>query len=221
MKKILFSFVALTIAVAANAFSLTLHKGATETAPIVITTDNPDVFGDGTVAVRVDEDKDIVHIVLTDADLYSKDDYPTFNYVGDATYQDVILHINGLCVIGSNKERSIVPFMVSNAVMQIVPNAPGAVFEIFGSESLVVLSGDASLYVGNTIDNVCDKPLKVYFTKNDTYDAVFRGVSSGTQEVYFLFADVEIECKGGMTSFAEDLETKKMNNTQQKYQHYD
>lgn len=207
MKKILFSFVALTIAVAANAFSLTLPNEDPESAPIVITTDNPDVYGNGTVAVRVDEANDVVHIVLTDAYLYSYEYTAAFSYVGDATYQDVILHINGLCELGFTEKHALtIPFQLSNATMQIVADAPGAELNIDGEETLVSLYGDASLYIGNMMDNVVDKPLIVYCSQERDY-ATFKGSSSGTQEVYFLLADVYITTKKGTSNpFFEDLE---------------
>ena len=97
MKKILLSLVALTMAVAANAFTLTLRNsdlGKAET----VTADNNDVLGDGKVAVHFNSEGKTIEVSLDGATLTDGAN-PVFVFTGDANYTTCNLLIKGQCAI--------------------------------------------------------------------------------------------------------------------------
>ena len=120
MRKFILSFLALTIAVSASAFSLKMKR---RTLTKDIYENSTDVFSDGgSVAVTFDNAAQTVYVTLKDCKLYDFIDYEgcPFSFTGDATYKNLVIKIDGKVTIESC-ETSTEPAMdFSNCMVDII-----------------------------------------------------------------------------------------------------
>lgn len=188
MRKFFLFFAALTIAVAANAFSLQMQNGKDL---VSVTADNNDVFDDGgSVAVRFNSEKGVIDVELNNAELYSKDNSaPAFGFHADAPYYEAVLHIKGDCKIHASAKKNALSMYIDNGNLAIASDDPNASLDVYGYSNLVALSGDASMVVGN----MSGDPFQISFrSKNESNAPLFCGYGSGGHEISFLFANVDI-----------------------------
>ena len=95
MRKILLSLSALTIAVAANAFTLQFNNGD-KTISITSAVDNADVLEDGgSVAVTFDAGNKTINVTFDNATLQSEVTGELFYFKYDENYTDVVVTLKG------------------------------------------------------------------------------------------------------------------------------
>lgn len=96
MRKIYLSLAALTIAVAANAFQLYLQNSDLDKyINISSAVDNPDVLGDGKVAVAFDAEKKTINVTLNNATLKGVSASEAFSFNCDETFTTVVMTLIG------------------------------------------------------------------------------------------------------------------------------
>ena len=102
MRKFFLSFLALTIAVSASAFTLQLQE-KDDIKTITSATPSSDLFGDGTVAVAFDNTAKTVYVTLKDAHLFNSasNDYCPFLFQGDISYEKLCIKLEGYNMIRS------------------------------------------------------------------------------------------------------------------------
>ena len=189
MKKILLSLVALTMAVAANAFTLTLRNsdlGKDET----VTADMNDVLGDGKVAVHFDSENKTIEVSLDEATLTDGAN-PVFVFTGDANYTTCNLLIKGQCAIAATGQYNNAIRVVEGSLC-IVPDDPAtAKLDISGNAVLFHFQNNSQIWF-NIITGL--EAFDINITSGSTNQPVFlgNGGSGTTKSLYIAAANVTI-----------------------------
>ena len=156
MRKIFLSLAALTIAVAANAFSLELRNtDLGKSIDITTAVDNDDVLGDGKVAVTFDAENKTINLTFNNATLKSNGNNELFKFTYDANYLNVNVELKGKnYMIGDGQWSK--PILVQGPVDKekgvarvTFLGAAGAELNISGQTLLIQTNNNATLTFGD------------------------------------------------------------------------
>lgn len=198
MRKIFLSLAALTIAVAANAFQLYLQNSDLD-KHITITSavDNPDVLGDGKVAVAFDTEKKMINVTLNNATLKGVNASEAFSFNCDETFTTVVMTLIGKnAIIGEGNYTK--PICVggksdnsASASLLVLAEDPGtASLEMSGKSIIAQLNYNATIIFGNLFPDAY--PITITSTSSNQPVFYGGGGSSQEQQLMFLASDLDI-----------------------------
>ncbi|MBR0297081.1 MAG: hypothetical protein IJQ95_06810 [Paludibacteraceae bacterium] len=192
MRKTFLFLAALTIAVAANAFTLRMQNSDLGiNKSLSEATDDPDFFGDGKVSVTFDAANNRVNVTLNNATLKGTNAQELFYFVGDDTYTSVVMDLIGKnYMIGEGNYSK--PILVQDAFLYVLPEDPGnASLEISGKTLLIQANKtktNAGLFFGSLIGD----PFDLTITTTSSNQPVFYGSGAGAKQVALWFLAVNV-----------------------------
>lgn len=198
MRKIFLSLAALTIAVAANAFQLYLQNSDLDKhISISSAVDNPDVLGDGKVAVAFDAEKKTINVTLNNATLKGVNASEAFSFQCDETFTTVVMTLigkNSLIGAGDYTKPIYVGGKSDNsasASLLVLAEDPGtASLEMSGKSIIAQLNYNATIIFGNLLPDAY--PITITSTSSNQPVFYGGGGSSQKQQLMFLASDLDI-----------------------------
>ena len=201
MRKIFLFFAALTIAVAANAFTLQFNNGD-KTISITSAVDNADVLEDGgSVAVAFDAANKTINVTFDNATLQSDVNGELFYFkYEDADYKDVEVTLKGKnYLIGDGQWTK--PIKIDGpydggtvyAHLKFHSGGPGAELNISGKTMLVQMNYNSKM----TFGNVFEIPFQLNITSTSENQKIFYGACGIDDSVeLMLYCDLNIKTTG-------------------------
>ena len=200
MRKIFLFFAALTIAVAANAFTLKFNNGD-KTISITSAEDNPDVLGDGgSVAVTFDAAKKTIKLTFDNATLQSEVNGELFYFKYDENYTNVEVTLIGKnYLIGDGQWTK--PIKIDGpydggtvyAHLMFHSGGPGAELNISGKTMLVQINYNSKM----TFGNMFEIPFQLNITSTSENQKIFYGSCGIDDSVeLMLYCDLNITTTG-------------------------
>ena len=199
MRKIFLSLAALTIAVAANAFTLQFNNGT----PINITSavDNADVLEDGgSVAVAFDAANKTINVTFDNATLQSEVNGELFYFNYDENYTNVEVTLKGKnYLIGDGQWTK--PIKIDGpydggtvyAHLMFHSGGPGAELNISGKTMLVQMNYNSKMTFGSTFEI----PIQLNITSTSENQKIFYGACGVDDSVeLMLYCDLNIKTTG-------------------------
>ena len=193
MRKIFLSLFALTVAVAANAFTLRMQNvdapDPTKTN-VDVTADVNDVFGDGKVAVHFDSENKTIEITFDNASLKGTNAQEVFRFDGDVDYNKIIVHMKGTNSIVSTAGK---PIYVMNSSVIFNADSKNAVLNVSGSSIIAQLQNNANLAFGME-----GEIFDLNITTTSSNQPVFYGAggSGYDQNLFMYFVNVNFTTTG-------------------------
>lgn len=201
MRKIFLSLAALTIAVAANAFTLKFNNGD-KTISITSAVDNPDVLGDGgSVAVTFDAAKKAIKLTFDNATLQSDVNGELFYFkYEDADYKDVYVTLKGKNYLtGTGRYTKPIRFDgpysggTTYAHLYFNSGSPDAELNISGQTMLIQMDYNAKMTFGSTFEI----PIQLNITSTSENQKIFYGSCGKDDSVELqLFCNLNITTTG-------------------------
>ena len=179
MRKIFLSLAALTIAVAANAFTLRFNNGD-KTISITSAVDNPDVLEDGgSVAVAFDAANKAIKLTFDNATLQSDVNGELFYFkYEDADYKDVYVTLKGKNYLtGTGRYTKPIRFDgplsggTTYAHLYFNSGSPDAELNISGQTMLIQMDYNAKMTFGSTFEI----PIQLNITSTSENQKIFYG----------------------------------------------
>lgn len=201
MRKIFLFFAALTIAVAANAFTLQFNNGD-KTISITSAVDNADVLEDGgSVAVAFDAANKTINVTFDNATLQSDVNGELFYFkYEDADYKDVEVTLKGKnYLIGDGQWTK--PIKIDGpydggtvyAHLKFHSGGPGAELNISGKTMLVQMNYNSKM----TFGNVFEIPIQLNITSTSENQKIFYGACGIDDSVELqLFCNLNVTTTG-------------------------
>ena len=200
MRKIFLSLAALTIAVAANAFTLQFNNGD-KTISITSAVDNADVLGDGgSVAVAFDAANKTIKVTFDNATLQSEVNGELFSFNYDENYTNVEVTLKGKnYLIGAGRYTK--PIKIDGplsggkvyAHLKFHSGGPGAELNISGKTMLVQMNYNSKM----TFGNVFEIPFQLNITSTSENQKIFYGSCGKDDSVeLMLYCDLNIKTTG-------------------------
>lgn len=187
MRKIFLSLAALTIAVAANAFTLQMQNSDLHiNKSITSAADDPDFFGDGKVQVTFDATNKTVDIYFENATIKATNSQDVFYFLADDNFHSVKIHLLGKnYIIGDG--GSSTPIRIADAALYFISDDPANTsLDIAGKTVICQMNGNSGVQFGNAYGD--QFPIKITTTSAD--QPVFNG--SGTMDMLVFDSDMEI-----------------------------
>lgn len=201
MRKFFLSLAALTIAVAANAFTLQFNNGD-KTISITSAVDNPDVLGDGgSVAVTFDAAKKAIKLTFDNATLQSDVNGELFYFkYEDADYKDVYVTLKGKNYLtGTGRYTKPIRFDgplgggTTYAHLYFNSGSPDAELNISGQTMLIQMDYNAKMTFGSMLEI----PIQLNITSTSENQKIFYGSCGKDDSVELqLFCNLSVTTTG-------------------------
>ncbi len=185
MKKILLPLVALTFAVAANAFTLRLQNSDLS-KNVDVTADENDVFGDGKVSAHLDPENNRIQLTLNNATIKSTNGQEALMFSKDATYSILEIIVKGTCTVEAQYSWA---FVIEGGTMFVSSPEPTAVLNVSANLMAVNMKNDAATYLGNMLE---EDAFTINITSTNTTNQAFFYGSGGSykQSLMIYYAHV-------------------------------
>ena len=203
MRKIFLSLAALTIAAAANAFSLELRNtDLGKSIDITTAVDNDDVLGDGKVAVTFDAENKTINLTFNNATLKSNGNNELFKFTYDANYLNVNVELKGKnYMIGDGQWSK--PILVQGPVDKekgvarvTFLGGAGAELNISGQTLLIQTNNNATLTFGKDEKNPFQLNITTTSAGENPQPVFHAGAGTGDESELALNCNVKITTTG-------------------------
>ena len=208
MRKIFLSLAALTIAVAANAFTLRFYNGDKDYS-MTTAVDNPDVLGDGgSVAVTFDAAKKAINLTFNNATLQSEVNGELFYFKSDENYTDVKVALIGKnYLIGDGRYTKPIRFDgplsggTTYAHLYFNSGSPDAELNISGRTMLIQMDYNAKM----TFGSIFEIPFQLNITSTSEDQKIFYGSCGKDDSVELqLYCNLNVTTTGNNQIVALD-----------------
>lgn len=189
MRKILLCFAALTIAVAANAFTLQMQNSDLQiNKSITSAVDDLDFFGDGKVAVTFDAPNKTINLSFNGATLKATNAQDVFYFQADDNFNIVNIQLIGKNYIIGDGNYST-PIRIEKAALYFLSDAPANTsLEISGKTLICQLNTNSGIQFGNS--NGDQFSVKITTTSAD--QPIFNGSTGSSLEMLVFRSDLDI-----------------------------